>query len=69
MKAIKTIKEVGIHWFFKGTKRYYWRIIGDFGITDNKEIDSTNDYATEQSCKNNFRKFAKLNGIKNYKFI
>jgi hypothetical protein len=61
MKAIKEIKEVII---VGNGKDFYWWLIPFSGLYLESKV-----FKSLQSCKSHFKRFAKLNGIKNYKFV
>ena len=63
MKAIKDVKKVLIESSFY-MDDWWWTIEGDYGI---EGFYTRKHYQTRQGAINNFKKFAKLNGITNYK--
>lgn len=69
MKAIKDCNLVVmiIPYSIDRVENYRWFIPHDYN-TGLSEMRS-NYFTTSRKAKNNFIKFAKLNGIKNYKFI
>ena len=67
MKAIKDCKwkvEIATFTKYDGTKEYWWVFQGEpIGIDGYLESET---FPTKQGATNNFKKFAKLNGITNY---
>jgi len=65
MKPIKDIKEIEIKMLETAMGNiFYWRLTdNDFGIRRTSE----NEYTTRGQAISNFKHFAELNGITNYK--
>lgn len=76
MKALKDVKEVTLFEsrdVFGDSVEFYWSIQNEFGLygenCEKLETLESKSYVTKRGARGNWERFAKLNGIKNYKII
>jgi hypothetical protein len=70
MKAIKDCKwYIEIADFLDGSGHCYWVAGTDDNTSSDLDTLTGYDFKTLQGCKRNWERFAKINGIKKWKYI